>query len=122
MTASVGRVLDCANPERLDECWAPALGYVNLSVADDYVSLFPGGQSGPKLLPQRVAEPKTVNNRMYLDLEVRGIHAEADRLVALGANRVGEAPCSEHGSTRLLMADPESNECCVCDAGQGRPG
>ena len=51
--------------------------------------------------------------------EVADINAEADRLVALGATRVSEGPCSEHGSTWLLMSDPEGNEFCVCDGGQG---
>jgi hypothetical protein len=35
-----------------------------------------------------VAEPKTVKNRMHFDIEVADVHAEADRLVALGATRV----------------------------------
>jgi predicted enzyme related to lactoylglutathione lyase len=117
--AHLGLVLDCADPERLAEFWAPALGYVNLGVAGSYVALFPNGAAGPKLLLQRVAEPKTVKNRMHFDIEVADIHAEADRLAALGATRVSEGPCSEHGSTWLLMSDPEGNEFCVCDGGQG---
>ena len=116
--AQLGLVLDCADPERLGEFWAPALGYVNLGTAGSYVALFPNGAPGPKLLLQRVAEPKTVKNRMHFDIEVADIHAEAERLVALGATRVSEGPCSEHGSTWLLMSDPEGNEFCVCDGGQ----
>jgi predicted enzyme related to lactoylglutathione lyase len=116
--ARLGLVLDCADPERLAEFWAPALGYLNLGSAGAYVALFPDGAPGPKLLLQRVAEPKTVKNRMHFDIEVADIQAEADRLVALGATRVSEGPCSEHGSTWLLMSDPEGNEFCVCDGGQ----
>jgi predicted enzyme related to lactoylglutathione lyase len=67
-----------------------------------------------------VDEPKTVKNRMHLDIEVADIRAEADRLVALGATRISEGPCSEHGSTWLLMNDPEGNEFCVCDGGQNQ--
>jgi predicted enzyme related to lactoylglutathione lyase len=117
-------VLDCTDPERLAAFWAPALGYVNLGTAGSYVALFPDGRPGPKLLLQRVPEPKTVKNRMHLDVEVDDIEAEADRLVALGATRVSEAPCSEHGSTWMLMNDPEGNEFCICDAGArgSRPG
>ncbi len=117
--ANLGLVLDCADPERLAGFWAAALGYVNLGAAGSYVALFPDGAPGPKLLLQRVAEPKTVKNRMHLDLEVADIQAEADRLVALGATRVSEGPCSEHGSTWLLMHDPEGNEFCICDGGAG---
>jgi predicted enzyme related to lactoylglutathione lyase len=120
--AQIGLVLDCADPERLAEFWAPALDYVNLGTVGAYVALFPNGRSGPKLLLQRVAEPKAVKNRMHFDIEAADIAAEADRLVALGATRVSETPCREHGSTWLLMTDPEGNEFCVCDGGQSQPG
>ena len=59
---------------------------------------------------------------MHFDIEVADIEAEADRLVDLGATRVSEAPCSEHGSTWVLMTDPEGNEFCVCDGGQPQSG
>jgi predicted enzyme related to lactoylglutathione lyase len=120
--AQIGLVLDCADPEQLAEFWAPALGYVNLGTVGAYVALFPNGRQGPKLLLQRVAEPKAVKNRMHFDIEVADIAAEADRLVALGATRVSEAPRSEHGSTWVLMTDPEGNEFCVCDGGPSQPG
>jgi hypothetical protein len=83
-----------------------------------YVALFPNGTPGPKLLLQRVTEAKTVKN---FDIEVADIQTEADWLVALGATRVSETPCSEHGSTWVLMSDPEGNEFCVCDGGQNSP-
>jgi hypothetical protein len=41
--ARLGLVLDCSDPERLAEFWAPALGYVNLGAAGAYVALFPNG-------------------------------------------------------------------------------
>ena len=114
----MGLVLDCTDPERLAEFWAPALGYVNLGRAGSYVALFPDGVPGPKLLLQQVPEGKTVKNRMHLDIEVHDIHAEVDRLAALGAKRVSDGPISEHGSTWFLMEDPEGNEFCVCDGGE----
>jgi predicted enzyme related to lactoylglutathione lyase len=114
----IGLVLDCADPQALADFWAPALGYVRLATAGAYVALFPDGRPGPKLLLQRVPEDKTVKNRMHLDIEVADIHAEVERLVALGATQVSEAPCREHGSTWVLMHDPEGNEFCVCDGGQ----
>lgn len=114
---NIGLVLDCADPEALAAFWAPALGYVNLGAAGAYVALFPDGEPGPKLLLQRVDEPKTVKNRMHVDIEVPDIEAEAARLVDLGATRVSEGPRREHGSAWILMSDPEGNEFCVCDAG-----
>ena len=116
-----GLVLDCADPERLAEFWAPALGYVNLGMAGAYAVLFPDGRPGPKLLLQKVSEPKTIKNRMHLDIEAPDIEAEATRLQALGARRVQRDHIHEHGSTWILMADPEGNEFCVCDSGAGGP-
>jgi predicted enzyme related to lactoylglutathione lyase len=112
-----GIVLDCADPERLAEFWAEALGYANVGSAGVYVALYPREGTGPKLLLQRVTEPKATKNRMHLDIEVPDINAEADRLSGLGAQRVSDYPCSEHGSTWILMADPEGNEFCICDNG-----
>ena len=115
---NIGLVLDSADPEKLAEFWGPALDYVSAGTFGSYVALFPNGRQGPKLLLQRVEEEKSVKNRMHFDIEVPDIEAEAARLVALGATKVSEAPCSEHGSMWLLMTDPEGNEFCVCDAGQ----
>jgi len=111
---AIGLVLDCADPGALAAFWGPALGYADVGRAGAYVALAPAGRPGPKLLLQRVAEPKVVKNRMHLDLEVPDIEAEAARLVALGATRLVPEPISEHGARWILMADPEGNEFCVC--------
>jgi predicted enzyme related to lactoylglutathione lyase len=115
----IGLVLDCADPPRLAEFWAPALGYVSLGEAGAYVMLLPNGRPGPKLLLQKVPEPKTVKNRMHLDIETPDVAAEAARLEALGARRVQPDEVHEHGTTWIVMADPEGNEFCVCDGGAG---
>ncbi len=117
----IGLVLDCADPDKLADFWAPALGYVNLGSAGAYVALFPDGRPGPKLLLQRVAEPKAVKNRTHFDIETHDIEAEAARLEHLGATRVDPAARHEHGSTWILMTDPEGNEFCVCDGGEPGP-
>lgn len=120
-TPGIGLVLDCADPERLAEFWGPALGYVNLGEAGSYVVLLPDGRPGPKLLLQAVPEPKTVKNRMHLDIETPDIETEAGRLEALGARRVRADHVHEHGTAWILMADPEGNEFCVCDGGAAGP-
>ena len=51
---------------------------MNLGTAGAYVALFPDGPAGPKLLLQRVGEPKAVKNRMHFDIEVADIDAEAE--------------------------------------------
>jgi predicted enzyme related to lactoylglutathione lyase len=115
--ARFGLVLDCTDPERLAEFWSAALGYANVGCAGAYVALYPRDGNGPKLLLQRVTETKTTKNRMHLDIEIPDIESEAERLIGLGAHRINDGTCSEHGSSWLLMADPEGNEFCICDNG-----
>ena len=112
-----GLVLDCADPDLLAKFWSEALGYANVGSAGAYVALYPREGFGPKLLLQRVDEPKTLKNRMHIDIETADIQAEADRLTALGGQRLTGGPRSEHASSWILMADPEGNEFCVCDNG-----
>jgi predicted enzyme related to lactoylglutathione lyase len=116
---TIGLVLDCADPEALAAFWTQALGLQRLGAAGNYVLLVSPSGALPKLLLQRVAEPKTGKNRMHLDIDAADIHGEASRLEALGARRLEEGPRAEHGTNWIIMADPEGNEFCVCDAGQG---
>jgi predicted enzyme related to lactoylglutathione lyase len=114
-----GLVLDCSDPSTLADFWAAALGYVTLGAAGTYVLLVAADGNQPKLLLQRVPEAKAVKNRMHLDIVTPDIHSESARLEALGARRVTPETMSEHGSTWVLMEDPEGNEFCVCDGGAG---
>ncbi|MGD9704644.1 MAG: VOC family protein [Acidimicrobiia bacterium] len=116
-THRFGLVLDCADPERLAAFWAAALDYVNVGSAGTYVALYPRDGNGPKLLLQQVTEAKTVKNRMHLDINAADVAAEADRLVGLGARRTTTYTIHEHGSTWIVLTDPEGNEFCICDGG-----
>ncbi len=62
-------VLDCADPEKLAAFWASALGMQRLGAAGHYVLLASATGEIPKLLLQRVGEPKSAKNRMHLDIE-----------------------------------------------------
>ena len=64
-----------------------------------------------------MSEAKTAKSRMHLVIETPDIRREADRLAALGARRLIDDTRSEHGSTWILMADPEGNAFCICDSG-----
>jgi predicted enzyme related to lactoylglutathione lyase len=113
---AISLVLDCAAPQVLADFWAPALGYRRIGEAGQYLKLSPPeGESGPSLLLQRVDEPKTTKNRMHLDIHVADIEAEAQRLIKIGAIRVA-GPISEHGTSWIVLTDPEGNEVCVCDS------
>jgi len=116
-TATIGLVLDCADPDKLANFWSAALGYTHLGTFENYAMLAPEGEAGPKLLLQRVAEPKAGKNRMHLDIETPDIDAEARRLEVLGATRIEPETRAELGHHWIVMADPEGNEFCVCDAG-----
>lgn len=131
--------IDCADPHRVAAFWADALGYrvertddvvramldAGHATADDVMELDgvlvwrdaaacsdPAG-AGPRLYLQRVPEPKTVKNRVHLDLHVGAERAaeEVIRLEALGARRLYEGRQGPH--TWITMADPEGNEFCV---------
>src|SRR5262245_28217301 len=111
---AIGLVLDCRDPRALAGFWAAALDYTVVGGAGPYVMLLPAGRPGPKLLLQQVPEPKTVKNRMHLDVHAADIEAEAARLELLGARRAKPETIHEHGTKWILMNDPEGNEFCVC--------
>ncbi|WP_043499664.1 VOC family protein [Georgenia sp. SUBG003] len=71
------------------------------------------GGEGPAYLFFAVPEGKTAKNRMHLDLEAGDREAEVERLVSLGASRLGE---HEQGVRWTVMADLEGNEFCVVQA------
>ncbi|MFF2040149.1 VOC family protein [Kitasatospora sp. NPDC058170] len=68
---------------------------------------------GHRLLFQQVPEAKQVKNRLHLDLHPGPADRDAtvQRLQSLGATV--RQTVSEHGSTHVVMTDPEGNEFCV---------
>ena len=103
--------LDCVDLDTTAAFWRAALGYDREDVVEGrFVSLT---GDGPSLSLQRVPEPKTVKNRMHLDLLVDDVEAEVARLHALGATSVTTGPREEFGQCSFVLADPEGNEFCV---------
>ncbi|AVH57131.1 MULTISPECIES: VOC family protein [Streptomyces] len=80
---------------------------------DDPYDEASGTGLGRRLLFQRVSEPKTVKNRLHLDLHPGdGRRAdEVERLEGLGASVLRHV--KEPGGEWVVMADPEGNEFCV---------
>src|SRR3954470_18661894 len=66
MAAQLGLVLDCAEPERLAGFWSAAIGYTTIGGAGSYVLLVDEAKQRPKLLLQRVDEPKPGEDRMHV--------------------------------------------------------
>ncbi len=109
---------DCAEPYALAGFWSKVTGYGedpgNPNAPDDPEALLVAPDGGPQLLFIPVPEPKTVKNRVHLDLmPAEGARdEEVARLLALGATLVADHRESD-GTGWVVLADPEGNEFCV---------
>jgi hypothetical protein len=143
MATSVQVVIDCADPARLAEFWAVALGYRQQDPPAGFASwpaflaaqgipesewnsanavVDPDGR-GPRLFFQRVPEAKVVKNRVHLDLNAGGGLAtplvERKERVNAEVSRLVTAGATrlreveERGAYHVVMQDPEGNEFCV---------
>ncbi len=137
MATDVQIVIDSADPHTLADWWAEALGWQVEAQEEAFIRrMVESGAASeadttthrgalvwrtgaavtspepgrPRVLFQRVPEPKTVKNRVHLDLHVGEdrIRPEVDRLVALGA--VEGKEWREVGGHWIAMTDPEGNE------------
>jgi hypothetical protein len=114
--------LDCSDPTKLAAFWASALDYEVARTSDDgeRVWLSDPERKGPSLLLHRVPEPKTVKNRLHLDVYVTWdlppqeakpiVDVEAARLCAMGATRLRTFESDDYF---IVMSDPEGNEFCI---------
>ena len=121
-------VFDCRHPATLARFWAQVLdGYAVAPYdeaeltrlrergiddpEDDPTVLVESDASPVRLWFQQVPEPRTVKNRVHLDLRCPDgdADAEARRLVALGATLADEQAHPD----LLVLHDPEGNELCL---------
>ncbi|MCC3764240.1 VOC family protein [Glycomyces sp. TRM65418] len=118
MTATIGQVtFDCQDPYALSLFWTEVTGYTedpDDPNAPEHTENFIGPDGGhPGLLFIRVPEPKTVKNRLHLDLVPETTRdEEVERLIGLGATLVDDHRRPD-GSGWVVLADPEGNEFCV---------
>ncbi len=112
MTTEIGVTFDCAQPKAMATFWVQTLGYVEEGSDDEYVAIIDPERRRPRILFQRVPEPKAVKNRVHLDLHVADMKVEVERILELGGKRLrmGE---DDDGDVWTVMADPEGNEFCV---------
>ena len=103
-------VIDCNDPATLAEFWRLVLGYEVIDSSDDEVEI--KGPDGPSLLFGRVPEPKTVKNRLHIDVNAtdRSQSEEVERILELGATH---ADVGQKDVSWVVLADPEGNEFCV---------
>ena len=135
--------IDCRDPHVLAEWWAETLGWSvepqdqafirsmieqgRATLADTiehrgalvwreaaaiYHEHTPGGMQS-RLYFQAVPEPKTVKNRVHLDVRTHGDDPVPirQRLIARGATELYAGSQGQH--SWITMADPEGNEFCV---------
>jgi catechol 2,3-dioxygenase-like lactoylglutathione lyase family enzyme len=102
---------DCADATALARFWADVLGR---RVAEDSTSeravllAGDGDTTGPRITFNKVPEPKTVKNRMHLDVISDSFDAETERLLSLGARRLRDLQRDK--SRWTTFADIEGNE------------
>ena len=132
--------IDCSSPHELADWWAEALGWeveaqdeafirrmVSTGAASEEDTAVHRGAlvwkmgaaitspepGRPRVLFQHVPEPKTVKNRLHLDVRIGPERQEAEvtRLLGLGATELWRGSQGPH--SWVTMADPEGNEFCV---------
>jgi len=106
-------VADCADPPAAARFWARAAGWTPASSTLTGVSLRSPEGVGPylELLPS--ADPKTVKNRIHLDMapyQGEDAAAEVRALLEAGAT---PADVGQRGVSWTVLADPEGGEFCV---------
>jgi predicted enzyme related to lactoylglutathione lyase len=106
-------VIDAHDLPKLAQFWTQALGWRVLSEREREIVIGtdPDAPTGICFMP--VTDPKTVKNRVHLDLTTSAADRdqEIERLLALGARRVDIGQTGEESWT--VLADPEGNEFCV---------
>jgi predicted enzyme related to lactoylglutathione lyase len=107
-------IIDCRDPRRVAQFWRDVLAWPMVEDARGYYWLSATGEptAPPLLVFVPVPEPKTVKNRLHLDVNPSGMDQdeELERLLELGARQVdvgqGDVPW-------VTLSDPEGNEFCL---------
>jgi predicted enzyme related to lactoylglutathione lyase len=100
---------DCRDASALAGFWSAVLDLPVGEGGDANYASIPGT---PMWSFFAVPEDKAVKNRVHVDLAAEDLAAEVDRVIGLGAKRLGDF--DESGERWTTLADPEGNEFCVC--------
>ncbi len=140
MAFDIQVVIDSSSPHELADWWAEALGWQVETQDESFIqkmvdtgaaseedttrhrgalvwkigaALNSPDPERPRLLFQMVPEPKTVKNRLHLDVRVGAERREAEvaRLLSLGATELWRG--SQGPFEWATLTDPEGNEFCV---------
>ncbi|HVQ50311.1 MAG TPA: VOC family protein, partial [Mycobacterium sp.] len=94
----IGLSVDCADAAELAMFWSELLGRpIGEGASAEYASIpaTDQGKSGPRLTFHRVPEPKTVKNRLHLDLITNSFPDESARVLGLGATKVRDVEAGQ---------------------------
>lgn len=106
-------VIDAHDLPGLARFWVQALGWKVLSEREAEIVIGTDENALVGICFMPVTDPKTVKNRVHLDLTSSATDRdhEIGRLLALGARRVDIGQVGAESWT--VLADPEGNEFCV---------
>jgi predicted enzyme related to lactoylglutathione lyase len=105
--------IDALDPPRVANFWCEVLGWQVRDVDDAGLTIGPADGAWPTIDVYPVQEPKSVKNRLHLDLRADGVPTEVElaRLLDLGATQVDVGQPDD--ATWVVLADPEGNEFCL---------
>jgi predicted enzyme related to lactoylglutathione lyase len=113
MPASIGFIaIDSVDPDQITPFWCALLGVeVESTVGDGQFVLLSATPNGLTVGFQRVPEPKTIKNRVHLDLVVDDLDAVTAEVQALGGTWLQPKITRDlEGFQWRGMADPQGNE------------
>jgi predicted enzyme related to lactoylglutathione lyase len=100
---------DCRDPENLANFWSEVIGLpIDPDATDSYATIGQSVAAEPSWMFMKVPEPKAAKNRFHVDLSSSDWERDVERVIALGARRIGEY--DESGFQWVTLADPEGNE------------
>lgn len=105
--------IDAADPRVVADFWCAVLGWHVAGEDEDAITIADPDASGPSIDVLAVPEPKTVKNRLHLDLRADGstTQEELGRLLSLGARRADVGQGDD--VSWVVLRDPEGNEFCL---------
>jgi predicted enzyme related to lactoylglutathione lyase len=106
-------VIDAHDLPMLARFWAEALSWQILSEREREIVVGADEDAPVGICFMPVSDPKTVKNRVHLDITTSASDrdAEIERLLGLGAHRVDIGQTG--AESWIVLADPEGNEFCV---------
>jgi predicted enzyme related to lactoylglutathione lyase len=105
--------ITCDGSPQVGYFWSAALGWPLVWDQDEETAIRAADGTGPFITWGPPVPPTAARDRLHLDIapaDDGAQRAEVDRLVSLGATRIGTA---RDDADRVVLTDPDGNEFCV---------